>query len=57
MTKANSINLASPDAFAFWTPVTVRYSDQDELAHINNCSYAAYVEAGRVDFFRRSFGF
>ena len=50
MAKTNSIKLTNPDAFAFWTPVTIRYSDQDELAHINNCSYAAYVEAGRVDF-------
>ncbi len=44
------IDLSDSRSFAFWTPVTVRYSDQDELGHINNCSYAAYVEAGRVAF-------
>ncbi|MBT6093549.1 MAG: acyl-CoA thioesterase [Rhodospirillaceae bacterium] len=44
------IDLSDRNSFAFWTPVGVRYSDQDELGHINNCSYAAYVEAGRIAF-------
>ena len=48
MTKP--IDLSNASSFNFWTPVTIRYSDQDELGHINNCSYLTYVEAGRVAF-------
>ena len=44
------IDLTNRDNFAYFTNVTTRYSDQDELGHINNCSYVAYVEAGRVQF-------
>ena len=44
------IDLIDRDNFAYFTNVTTRYSDQDELGHINNCSYVAYVEAGRVEF-------
>ena len=44
------IDLTDHDNFAYFTSVTTRYSDQDELGHINNCSYVAYVEAGRVQF-------
>ena len=50
MNETDAIVLSNADSFAFWTPVTIRYSDQDELGHINNCSYIAYVEAGRVAF-------
>ena len=50
MTETDAIDLSNAYSFAFWTPVTIRYSDQDELGHINNCSYIAYVEAGRVAF-------
>ncbi|MBT6885681.1 MAG: acyl-CoA thioesterase [Rhodospirillaceae bacterium] len=46
----HDIDLTDRANFAFFTPVTVRYSDQDELGHINNCSYTAYVESGRVAF-------
>ena len=50
MNQTNHIDLSKAHSFAFWSPVTIRYSDQDELGHINNCSYIAYVEAGRVAF-------
>ena len=50
MKQLNNLDLADLNNFAYFTNVTVRYSDQDELGHINNCSYAAYVEAGRVQF-------
>lgn len=53
MTGGNGENL--PDltdaaTFRHWTPVSLRFSDQDSLGHINNVSYAAYVEQGRVAF-------
>ena len=50
MSDASDINLGDRSNFAYFTNVTIRYSDQDELGHINNCSYVAYVEAGRVQF-------
>ena len=50
MKQINNIDLSDLSNFAYFTDVTVRYSDQDELGHINNCSYATYVEAGRVQF-------
>ena len=45
-----NIDLKERNNFAYFTNVTTRYSDQDELGHINNCSYVTYVEAGRVQF-------
>ena len=50
MSEASDIDLRDPRNFEYFTNVTTRYSDQDELGHINNCSYVAYVEAGRVQF-------
>ncbi len=44
------INLRVKDNFRFWTDVTIRFSDQDPLGHINNVAYAAYIEAGRTMF-------
>ncbi len=46
----SDIDLTEKRNFRFWTPVTLRYSDQDAMAHINNCAYAAFVEAGRTMF-------
>ena len=50
MPEISDIDLTDRNNFAYFTNVTTRYSDQDELGHINNCSYVAYVEAGRVQF-------
>jgi acyl-CoA thioester hydrolase len=44
-------DLTDPATFAHWTPVTIRYSDQDAMAHINNVAIAQYVEAGRTAYF------
>lgn len=38
------------DSFQFWTAVSIRFSDQDPLGHINNVAYAAYIEAARTMF-------
>jgi len=40
----------SRDSFRFWTAVSIRFSDQDPLGHINNVAYAAYIEAARTMF-------
>lgn len=44
----NEIDLRARETFTRWTPVTIRFSDQDPLRHVNNCAIAAYVEAGRT---------
>ncbi len=44
------IDRTNYESFRFWTAVTIRYSDQDSMGHVNNCAYAAYVEAGRTMF-------
>lgn len=43
-------DLTDAAAFRYWTPVSLRFSDQDSMGHINNVAFAAYVEAGRVAF-------
>ncbi len=50
MTDAAAIDLSNPGSFAFWTPVSIRYCDQDDLGHVNNCSYPEFLEVGRVAF-------
>ena len=44
----NGIDLTSRDSFSHWTAVTIRFSDQDPLGHVNNCAHVAYVEAART---------
>ena len=38
------------DAFPHWVPVSLRYSDQDPMGHINNVIYGAYFAEGRNAF-------
>jgi len=45
---ADGPDLMDAGSFQRWTPVSLRFSDQDNLGHINNVAYAAYVEQGRV---------
>jgi acyl-CoA thioester hydrolase len=42
--------LQSLESYRHWTKVTIRFSDQDPLGHVNNVAYAAYVEASRTMF-------
>ena len=41
-------DLTDAGTFRHWTQVSLRFSDQDSLGHINNVAYAAYVEQARV---------
>ncbi len=43
-------DLTDAATFRHWTPVSLRFSDQDSMGHINNVAYAAYVEQARVAF-------
>ncbi len=43
-------DLTRRETYPHWTPVTIRYSDQDAMAHVNNTALATYVEAARTAF-------
>ncbi|MBO6946603.1 MAG: acyl-CoA thioesterase [Rhodospirillales bacterium] len=43
-----SFDLTRRETFDSFTPVTIRFSDQDSMGHVNNVSIAAYVEVGRT---------
>ena len=43
-------DLTRRESFRHWTPVTIRFCDQDSLAHVNNVALAAYVEAARTTY-------
>ncbi|MBB4267665.1 acyl-CoA thioesterase [Roseospira visakhapatnamensis] len=36
-------------SYRFWTRDLVRFQDLDRLGHVNNVSFAIYLESGRVD--------
>lgn len=38
-------------AYRVFEPVSLRYSDQDAMGHVNNVAYAAFFEAGRMGLF------
>ncbi len=42
--------LTDAGTFRHWTRVSLRFSDEDNMGHINNVAYAAYVEQARVAF-------
>ena len=46
------IDLTARETFPRWTSVTIRYSDQDEMGHVNNVAIAAYIEAARTMFLK-----
>ena len=48
--KKNPFLLHIKSNYKHWTEVTIRYSDQDPLGHVNNVAYASYVEASRTMF-------
>ena len=43
-----SVDLTRRDSFRHWSPVTIRFGDQDSLAHVNNVALAQYFEVGRT---------
>ena len=42
------LDLTSRATYRHWSPVTIRFSDQDSLAHINNVALAQYFEVART---------
>lgn len=43
-------DLTNRQTFRHWSPVIIRYSDQDAMAHVNNTALATYIEASRTAF-------
>lgn len=43
-------DLTRRSTFHHWSPVTIRFGDQDSLAHINNVALAQYFEVSRTAF-------
>ncbi|WP_340109920.1 thioesterase family protein [Pikeienuella sp. HZG-20] len=44
-------DLTDIGGYRFFEPVTLRFSDQDAMGHVNNVAYAALFEAGRLGLF------
>ena len=44
----SDFDLTSRATFKHFTPVTLRFSDQDSMGHVNNVAFAAFVEAART---------
>ena len=42
-------------AYTIWTPVSIRFSDQDPMEHVNNVAITAFLESGRVGLFEHIF--
>ena len=47
------VDLRDRASFGHWTDVTLRYSDQDPMGHVNNAAYLVYFEASRVAYLDR----
>ncbi len=43
--------LSDISRYSIFEPVSLRYSDQDAMGHVNNVAYAALIEAGRIGLF------
>ncbi len=44
----DDIDLKSRSSFNHWSEVSIRYSDQDAMGHVNNVAIAQYIEVGRT---------
>lgn len=48
--REDQVDLTDPNRFQHWTSISLRYSDQDAMGHVNNTAYAAYVAEGRTSY-------
>lgn len=56
MADDQEVDLKNRDSFTVWSEVTIRFSDEDSLGHVNNVATAQYVEVGRNDLFQSVLG-
>jgi len=52
--KTNEADLTKRSSFTHWTPVTIRFGDQDPLGHVNNVSIGSYVEVCRTQLIHKA---
>jgi acyl-CoA thioester hydrolase len=50
MRESETADLKRRESYRFWSEVTTRFADIDELGHLNNLAAAIYCETGRVEF-------
>ena len=43
-------HLREESSYRHWVTVTIRYSDQDPVGHVNNAVYVTWIEACRVSY-------
>ncbi len=46
----SELDLTQRSTFHHWTPVTIRFGDQDSMKHINNVALSQYFEVSRTAF-------
>ena len=46
-----AVDLRQRKSYLHWTPVTIRFGDEDRLGHVNNAAYAVWLESARVGYF------
>lgn len=44
------------DGYPFSVPIQVRWRDLDAFGHVNNATFASYLEIARTEFWREGFG-
>jgi acyl-CoA thioester hydrolase len=49
----SSVDLKDPASYRHWTHVTIRFSDEDRMGHVNNAAYSVWIEAARVAYLER----
>lgn len=50
----NLVDLEVLKEFRFKMPIYVRWSDLDEVGHVNNAVYLTYIEQNRIHYFEES---
>lgn len=46
--SASSVDLKDRESYRHFTHVTIRFSDEDRMGHVNNAAYSVWIEAARV---------
>jgi acyl-CoA thioester hydrolase len=44
------------EGYPFSVPIQVRWRDLDAFSHVNNATFASYLEIARTEFWRKGFG-
>ena len=47
---AAGFDLRDPSIYRHWSRITIRFSDEDRMGHVNNAVYSVWLEACRVEY-------